>query len=105
MYSYVLKMRIIKYENSVQVAELNFWDVVLDFILIDAFEDVSHPPSAVLAVAKNRFLSDSIKQSTLSTVIWSMLKAKRQRLLVKGFYCLPSMPVASIIDMCRIISV
>uniref|UniRef100_A0A914XID6 Uncharacterized protein n=1 Tax=Plectus sambesii TaxID=2011161 RepID=A0A914XID6_9BILA len=69
-----------------RVAELSFWDVVLDFILIDAFEDVSHPPSAVLAVSKNRFLSDSIKQSTLSTVIWSMLKAKRQRLLVKdGF--------------------
>jgi hypothetical protein len=65
-----------------QVDQLGFWDVVLDFILIDAFEDLGRPPSAVLAVAKNRFLSDSFKESTLTTVIWSMLKAKRQRLQV-----------------------
>lgn len=68
------------------VPEVGFWDVVLDYILIDAFEDLSRPPSAVLAVTRNLFLSHSMKESTLATVIWSMLKAKRSRLLVSdGF--------------------
>uniref|UniRef100_A0A8R1XTS4 Mitoguardin n=1 Tax=Onchocerca volvulus TaxID=6282 RepID=A0A8R1XTS4_ONCVO len=68
------------------VPELGFWDVVLDYILIDAFEDLSRPPSAVLAVTRNMFLNQSMKESTLVTVIWSMLKAKRARLAVaNGF--------------------
>ncbi|KAK6111908.1 hypothetical protein QQG55_45550 [Brugia pahangi] len=64
------------------VPELGFWDIVLDYILIDAFEDLSRPPSAVLAVTKNMFLNQLMKESTLVTVIWSMLKAKRARLAV-----------------------
>uniref|UniRef100_A0A0R3RPP2 Mitoguardin n=1 Tax=Elaeophora elaphi TaxID=1147741 RepID=A0A0R3RPP2_9BILA len=68
------------------VPELGFWDVVLDYILIDAFEDLSRPPSTVLAVTRNVFLSQAMKESTLATVIWSMLKAKRARLAVaNGF--------------------
>uniref|UniRef100_A0A915PK84 Uncharacterized protein n=1 Tax=Setaria digitata TaxID=48799 RepID=A0A915PK84_9BILA len=68
------------------VPELGFWDVVLDYILIDAFEDLSRPPSAVLAVTRNVFLNQSMKESTLVTVIWSMLKAKRSRLAIaNGF--------------------
>ncbi|VDN59248.1 unnamed protein product [Dracunculus medinensis] len=66
------------------VFELGFWDVVLDFVLIDSLEDLSHPPSAVLAVTRNMFLSQSVKESTLATVIWSMLKVKRSRLQVKN---------------------
>ncbi|KAL3989822.1 hypothetical protein ACH3XW_29175 [Acanthocheilonema viteae] len=68
------------------VPELGFWDVVLDYILIDAFEDLSRPPSAVLAVTKNMFLNQAMKESTLVTVIWSILKAKRARLAIaNGF--------------------
>lgn len=59
-----------------------FFDVVLDFILMDSFDDLASPPSAVLAVAQNRLLSASFKESTLSTVVWSVLKAKRARLQV-----------------------
>ncbi|VDD86289.1 unnamed protein product [Enterobius vermicularis] len=67
-----------------KVAELGFWDVVLDFILIDSFEDLARPPSAVLAVTRNMFLSQSMKESTLSTLIWSMLQAKRARLPIRN---------------------
>ncbi|CAJ0563396.1 unnamed protein product, partial [Mesorhabditis spiculigera] len=62
------------------VPELGFWDVILDFILLDAFGDLKSPPSAIYSVTKNFWLSQSMKYSTISTVIWSMLKAKRQRL-------------------------
>lgn len=68
-----------------KVPELGFWDVMVDFVLIDSFEDLSRPPSAVLAVTRNMFLSQSMKESTLTTVIWSMLKAKRARLSVRHF--------------------
>uniref|UniRef100_A0A0N5ARA1 Mitoguardin n=1 Tax=Syphacia muris TaxID=451379 RepID=A0A0N5ARA1_9BILA len=65
-----------------KVSEIGFWDVVLDFVLIDCFEDLAKPPSAVIAVIRNRLLSQSMKESTLSTLIWSMLHAKRARLSI-----------------------
>lgn len=58
----------------------NFYDIVLDYILVDSFEDLESPPSSVLAVMKNRWLSDGFKESALHTAIWSVLKAKRRLL-------------------------
>ena len=55
---------------------------MFDFILMDAFDDLAHPPSAVFAVTQNRWMSDSMKESTLKTIIWSVLRAKRGRLAV-----------------------
>ncbi|MPC32146.1 Mitoguardin-2 [Portunus trituberculatus] len=49
------------------VKAITFYDVVLDFILMDAFEDLENPPSSVTAVA-------------LSTAVWSVLRAKRRML-------------------------
>lgn len=43
-----------------------FYDVVMDFILMDAFDDLARPPSSVVAVAQNRFLSASFKESVSS---------------------------------------
>ena len=48
----------------------NFYDIVLDYILVDSFEDLESPPSSVLAVMKNRWLSDGFKESALHTAIW-----------------------------------
>uniref|UniRef100_A0A8D0H3F4 Mitoguardin 2 n=1 Tax=Sphenodon punctatus TaxID=8508 RepID=A0A8D0H3F4_SPHPU len=61
---------------------MNFFDIVLDFILMDAFEDLENPPSSVIAVLRNRWLSDSFKETSLATACWSVLKAKRRLLLV-----------------------
>uniref|UniRef100_A0A3B4XSP2 Mitoguardin 2 n=1 Tax=Seriola lalandi dorsalis TaxID=1841481 RepID=A0A3B4XSP2_SERLL len=61
---------------------MNFFDVVLDFILMDAFEDLESPPSSVVAVLRNRWLSDSFKETALATACWSVLKAKRRLLMV-----------------------
>ncbi|XP_045144494.1 mitoguardin 2 isoform X1 [Echinops telfairi] len=47
---------------------MGFFDIVLDFILMDAFEDLESPPSSVLAVLRNRWLSDSFKETLLSAV-------------------------------------
>ncbi|XP_075416780.1 mitoguardin 2 isoform X2 [Tenrec ecaudatus] len=61
---------------------MGFFDIVLDFILMDAFEDLESPPSSVLAVLRNRWLSDSFKETALATACWSVLKAKRRLLMV-----------------------
>ena len=46
---------------------MNFFDIVLDFILMDAFEDLESPPSSVVAVLRNRWLSDSFKETVTHT--------------------------------------
>lgn len=46
-----------------QVVCMSFFDIVLDFILMDAFEDLESPPASVLAVLRNRWLSDSFKET------------------------------------------
>lgn len=61
---------------------MNFFDIVLDFILMDSFEDLEGPPSSVVAVLRNRWLSDSFKETALATACWSVLKAKRRLLMV-----------------------
>lgn len=59
-----------------------FYDIVLDFILMDAFDDLSNPPSSVITVVQNRWLSNGFKETALSTAVWSVLKAKRRMLKV-----------------------
>ncbi|XP_049880576.1 mitoguardin isoform X1 [Pectinophora gossypiella] len=66
--------------TSKGVKALTFYDVVLDYILLDAFEDLASPPSSVLAVVRNRWLSDGFKESALTTAVWSVIKAKRRYL-------------------------
>ncbi|XP_077140670.1 mitoguardin 2 isoform X2 [Ranitomeya variabilis] len=65
-----------------KVVCMNFFDIVLDFILMDAFEDLENPPTSVIAVLRNRWLSDSFKETALATACWSVLKAKRRLLMV-----------------------
>ncbi|KAL3120359.1 hypothetical protein niasHT_001172 [Heterodera trifolii] len=80
-------------QNSAKICEelklrridtTNLWDVLFDMIILDAFEDMQKLPSAVTALLRNGFISTSMKQSTVDSLIWSMTKAKRQRLQVKN---------------------
>ncbi|XP_055591055.1 mitoguardin [Uranotaenia lowii] len=66
--------------ESRQVKAMTFYDVVLDFIILDAFRDLDSPPNSVLAVINNRFLSNSFKETALTTAVWSVLKAKKRML-------------------------
>ena len=42
---------------------MSFYDIVLDFILMDAFDDLDNPPLSVKTVINNRWLSNSFKQT------------------------------------------
>lgn len=55
------------------VKALTFFDIVLDYILMDAFEDLESPPSSVTAVVQNRWLSDGFKETALATAVWYVI--------------------------------
>ena len=42
---------------------MNVYDIALDFILLDAFDDLDNPPSAIVAVLQNRWITPSMKTS------------------------------------------
>ncbi|XP_050528580.1 mitoguardin isoform X2 [Daktulosphaira vitifoliae] len=66
--------------SSRGVKKMTFYDIVMDYILMDAFEDLESPPASVIAVIQNRWLSKGFKETALSTAVWSVLRAKRSKL-------------------------
>ncbi|XP_003747514.1 mitoguardin [Galendromus occidentalis] len=69
------------------VSALTIYDVVFDFLLIEAFDDLDDPPQSVLSVIQNRWLSAGFRETALSTAVWSVIKAKKSRVKVdQGFF-------------------
>uniref|UniRef100_A0A1A7YP57 Family with sequence similarity 73, member A n=1 Tax=Iconisemion striatum TaxID=60296 RepID=A0A1A7YP57_9TELE len=64
------------------VKHLNFYDVVLDYILMDSFEDLENPPISIQNVINNRWLNSSFKETAVASSCWSVLKHKRQHMKV-----------------------
>lgn len=62
------------------VKAMTFYDICIDYIILDAFRDLDAPPASVTAVVQNRFLSNGFKETALTTAVWSVLKAKRRML-------------------------
>ena len=46
---------------------MNIYDIALDFILLDAFEDLEAPPSTIVAVLQNRWITTGMKTSVRHT--------------------------------------
>ena len=42
---------------------MNIYDIALDFVLLDAFDDIEHPPSAIVSVLGNTWITAGMKQS------------------------------------------
>ncbi|XP_015595022.1 mitoguardin [Cephus cinctus] len=59
---------------------INFYDVLIDFILLDAFEEIEKPPSSIKAILQNRWISASFRETAIGTAVWSVLMGKRQML-------------------------
>uniref|UniRef100_A0A665XCG6 Mitoguardin 1 n=1 Tax=Echeneis naucrates TaxID=173247 RepID=A0A665XCG6_ECHNA len=66
------------------VKHLNFYDIVLDFILMDSFEDLENPPISIQNVINNRWLNSSFKETAVASSCWSVLKQKRQHMKVRN---------------------
>lgn len=50
---------------------MNFYDVFIDFILLDAFEDVEKPPSSIKAILQNRWISANFRETVSN--IWPIV--------------------------------
>ncbi|XP_050438385.1 mitoguardin [Adelges cooleyi] len=62
------------------VKKMTFYDIVMDYILMDAFEDLESPPASMVAVIQNRWLSKGFKETALASAVWSVLRVKRSKL-------------------------
>lgn len=56
------------------VKAMTFFDVALDFIILDAFKDLDNPPASVIAVVQNRFLSNGFKETVSNFDVFSFHK-------------------------------
>lgn len=66
---------------------LSFFDVLLDYMILESFDDLDNPPSAVASVAQNRWLSSGFKELALQTAVGAVLRHKRGKLAVPdGFF-------------------
>ncbi|XP_069497764.1 mitoguardin 1 isoform X2 [Ambystoma mexicanum] len=69
------------------VKKQNFYDIVLDFIIMDSFENLDNPPTSIQNVANNRWLNSSFKETAVASSCWSVLKQKRQQMkMPDGFF-------------------
>eukprot|EP00127_Corallochytrium_limacisporum_P002631 Clim_evm67s134 gene=Clim_evmTU67s134 len=58
------------------LSEITFYDVCIDFILLDAFHDLANPPDAVMAVLGNTWIPVSVKKAGVSRAIYSVISGK-----------------------------
>lgn len=66
---------------------LSFYDIVLDYIILDSFDDLEDPPSTILSVAQNSWISSGFRETALRTAVMTLLKMKRSKLMYeKGFF-------------------
>nr|Q6NRB7.1 RecName: Full=Mitoguardin 1; AltName: Full=Protein FAM73A [Xenopus laevis]AAH70842.1 MGC84571 protein [Xenopus laevis] len=66
---------------------MNFYDIVLDFIVMDSLEDLENPPLSIQNVVRNRWLNSSFKETAVTSSCWSVLRQKKQEMKVpNGFF-------------------
>lgn len=58
--------------------ELNFYDVVVDFLLFDAFDLIKAPPVAVTSTVQNAWLPLYLRSKALRSTVWGLTKARLQ---------------------------
>ncbi|ESO11254.1 hypothetical protein HELRODRAFT_91604 [Helobdella robusta] len=62
------------------VKVMNFFDIVIDFLLFDGFDDLDQVPSTIVNICGNRWITNGFKETAILTFVWSVLKAKRTML-------------------------
>ena len=62
--------------NSRNIKIVGFWDVAIDFALLDAFTDLDNLPAPVTMVTQNRWLTPGLRESTLTNAVWAIMQGK-----------------------------
>ncbi|XP_046908186.2 mitoguardin isoform X2 [Dermatophagoides farinae] len=70
-----------------KIAMVSFYDIVLDYMLLESFDDIENPPSAVKSIISNNWLSASFREIAVQTTVSTVMRRKRSKLIVKdGFF-------------------
>eukprot|EP00124_Ichthyophonus_hoferi_P001704 Ihof_evm10s96 gene=Ihof_evmTU10s96 len=69
-----------------RVVQGGFYDVALDYALMDSFSDLESPPAFVIAIMENKWLPLAMKNAALETATRTVLMAKQKALPSKGGY-------------------
>lgn len=64
---------------------LNVFDIVIDFCLLDSFDDLDKPPAAITSIIGNSWISQGIRKGMLSTAVSSMISSKKSKAAPGGF--------------------
>nr|XP_014350598.1 PREDICTED: protein FAM73A-like isoform X2 [Latimeria chalumnae]XP_014350599.1 PREDICTED: protein FAM73A-like isoform X2 [Latimeria chalumnae] len=63
--------------SATGVENLNFFDVVFDFILLKIFEEMETAPASLQEVMDNDWITESMKKTTIMFYCWGRIKALR----------------------------
>jgi len=64
---------LIEEELLQKVVEVNFYDVVIDYIMMGAFEKINNLPTAVLRILGSRFITEVLKEKAFSTSVFGWI--------------------------------
>lgn len=70
-----------------KIPVLSFYDLVVDYIILESLDDLENPPSVVSSIVSNTWVSAKFRQSACQSAVSTALKYKRSQLKSQdGFF-------------------
>lgn len=70
-----------------RIPVLSFYDLVIDYIILESLDDLENPPAMVSSIVSNTWVSSSFRQSACQKAVSTALKYKRSQLKIHdGFF-------------------
>lgn len=63
-----------------KIPVLSFYDLVVDYIILESLDDLENPPSMVASIVSNKWVSSKFRQSACQSAVVTALKYKRAQL-------------------------
>lgn len=70
-----------------KIPVLSFYDLVVDYIILESLDDLENPPAVVSSIVSNTWVSSKFRQSACQSAVSTALKYKRSQLKSpEGFF-------------------
>lgn len=70
-----------------KIPMLSFYDLAIDYIILESLDDLENPPAVVSSIVSNKWVSAKFRQSACQSAVSTALKYKRSQLKsVDGFF-------------------
>lgn len=67
-----------------KIPVLSFYDLVVDYIILESLDDLENPPAVVSSIVSNTWVSSKFRQSACQSAVSTALKYKRSQLKIPG---------------------